>query len=68
MASCCAADATTGKVEIRDTDAPPVDAWVTVTGTWHPEGKLGTDEAWPPVLDAASVRRIAQPTNPYETR
>lgn len=70
LVACCAADATTGKVEIRDADAdaPPVDAWVTVTGTWHPKGKLGTDEAWPPVLDATGVRRIAQPANPYEAR
>lgn len=68
LVACCAADATTGKVEIRGANAPPVDAWVTVTGTWHPKGKLGTDGAWPPVLDAASVRRIAQPANPYEKR
>ncbi|MGN9755768.1 TIGR03943 family putative permease subunit [Streptomyces sp. SD31] len=66
--ACCAADATTGKVEIRVADAPPVDAWVTVTGIWHPKGALGTEAAWPPVLDAASVRRIAQPANPYEKR
>ncbi|WP_217210908.1 TIGR03943 family protein [Streptomyces sp. AC550_RSS872] len=68
LVACCAADATTSKVEIRnaDADAPPADAWVTVTGTWHPEGELGTDEAWPPVLDATGVRRIAQPANPYE--
>ncbi|WP_328430491.1 TIGR03943 family putative permease subunit [Streptomyces sp. NBC_00443] len=68
LVSCCAADATTNKVEIRGADAPPADAWVTVTGTWHPKGSLGTDGAWPPVLDAASVRRVAQPANPYERR
>jgi len=68
LVSCCAADATTSKAEIRGADAPPADAWVTVTGTWHPKGGLGTDGAWPPVLDAASVRRVAQPANPYESR
>ncbi|KMS68921.1 membrane protein [Streptomyces viridochromogenes] len=68
LVACCAADATTSKVEIRDADAPPADAWVTVTGTWRPKGELGTDEAWPPVLDAVAVRRIAQPANPYEKR
>lgn len=68
VVGCCAADATTSKVEIRDADAPPADAWVTVTGTWRPKGRLGTDEAWPPVLDAAAVRRTAQPANPYEKR
>ncbi|MFJ8634879.1 TIGR03943 family putative permease subunit [Streptomyces sp. NPDC093568] len=66
LIACCAADAATGKVEVRGADAPPVDTWVTVTGGWHPEGKPGTDGSWPPVLDAGSVRRIAQPANPYE--
>ncbi|KUN99690.1 TIGR03943 family putative permease subunit [Streptomyces caeruleatus] len=70
LVACCAADATTSEVEIRnaDADAPPADTWVTVTGTWHPKGRLGTDEAWPPVLDTTGVRRIAQPANPYENR
>ncbi|KFG74691.1 TIGR03943 family putative permease subunit [Streptomyces mutabilis] len=66
--SCCAADATTGKAEIRGSGAPPADTWVTVTGTWHPEGALGSDAAWPPVLDATDVRRAEQPANPYEKR
>lgn len=68
--TCCAADATTSKVEVRGAvdGAPPVDAWVTVTGTWHPKGRLGTDSAWPPVLDASAVRRVAQPADPYEKR
>ncbi|QOV40946.1 TIGR03943 family protein [Streptomyces ferrugineus] len=68
LIACCAADATTSKVEIRGEAAPPVEAWVTVTGTWRPEGGLGTDAAWPPVLDAGAVRRVAQPANPYEKR
>ncbi|MFC8436247.1 TIGR03943 family putative permease subunit [Streptomyces sp. NPDC057253] len=68
--TCCAADATTSKVEVRGAadGAPPVDAWVTVTGTWHPKGRLGTDSGWPPVLDASEVRRVAQPADPYEKR
>ncbi|MFF7447492.1 MULTISPECIES: TIGR03943 family putative permease subunit [unclassified Streptomyces] len=68
LVSCCAADATTSKAEIRGADAPPADTWVTVTGTWHPKGALGTDAAWPPVLDAASVEQVAQPSDPYEKR
>ncbi|MBZ9639351.1 TIGR03943 family protein [Streptomyces sp. PSKA30] len=68
LVSCCAADATTSKVEVRGAQAPPTDTWVTVTGTWRPEGELGSDEAWPPVLDAGSVRTVAQPANPYEKR
>ncbi|MGW7204214.1 TIGR03943 family putative permease subunit [Streptomyces sp. NPDC054837] len=68
LVSCCAADASTSKAEIRGADALPADTWVTVTGTWHPKGKLGTDEAWPPVLDATSVERVEQPADPYEKR
>ncbi|WP_460067809.1 TIGR03943 family putative permease subunit [Streptomyces sp. YKOK-I1] len=68
LVTCCAADATTGKVEIRgaDDDAPPTDTWVTVIGTWHPKGTLGSDAAWPPVLDAAGTTRVKQPADPYE--
>ncbi|WP_307680137.1 TIGR03943 family protein [Streptomyces sp. V4I2] len=66
--TCCAADATAGKVEARGDDAPPVDTWVTVTGTWHPKGRLGSDEAWPAVLDVTSVERVKQPADPYEQR
>ncbi|MFI6034107.1 TIGR03943 family putative permease subunit [Streptomyces sp. NPDC051315] len=64
--ACCAADATVGKIEVRDADALPTDTWITVTGTWHPKGALGSDDAWPPVLDAATVTRVKQPADPYE--
>ncbi|WP_062644950.1 TIGR03943 family putative permease subunit [Streptomyces maremycinicus] len=68
LVTCCAADATTGKVEIRDADDDvlPADTWVTVTGTWRPKGSLGSDAAWPPALDAATVTRVKQPADPYE--
>jgi uncharacterized repeat protein (TIGR03943 family) len=67
--TCCAADATAGRVEVRGGgDAPPVDTWVTVTGTWHPKGRLGSDAAWPAVLDLTSVERVKQPADPYEQR
>jgi uncharacterized repeat protein (TIGR03943 family) len=68
LVSCCAADAGPYKVEIRDADAPTTDTWVTVTGTWHPTGEPGSEKAMPPVLDAGSVRRVAEPENPYEKR
>ncbi|MFH8657539.1 TIGR03943 family putative permease subunit [Streptomyces afghaniensis] len=68
LVSCCAADAGAAEAEVRGAGAPPVDTWVTVTGTWHPEGEPGSDAAWPPVLDATSVRRTPQPDNPYEKR
>ncbi|CAM5301141.1 hypothetical protein SALBM311S_09471 [Streptomyces alboniger] len=68
LISCCAADARPNMAEIRDLDAPATDSWVTVTGTWIPKGRLGTDEAWPPVLDGSSVKQVKQPDNPYERR
>ncbi len=68
LVTCCAADATTVKAEIRGAEAPATDTWVTVTGTWHPRGELGTDAAWPPALDATTVRAIAEPSDPYEER
>ncbi|WP_216591468.1 TIGR03943 family putative permease subunit [Streptomyces brasiliscabiei] len=68
LVSCCAADASPYKVEIRDADAPVTGTWVTVTGTWHPEGAPGSEQARPPVLDAGSVKRVAEPENPYEKR
>ncbi|MEU8649504.1 TIGR03943 family putative permease subunit [Streptomyces sp. NPDC048737] len=64
--ACCAADATTGKVEVRGADALPADTWVAVTGVWRPEGALGSEEAWPPVLDAVTVTWVRQPADPYE--
>lgn len=71
VVTCCAADATTSKVEIRGTesdDAPQTDTWVTVTGTWIPKGRLGTDGAWPPLLDATTVTQVKEPADPYEKR
>ena len=71
LVTCCAADATISKVEIRGDEAdgaPQTDSWVTVTGTWIPKGKLGTDGAWPPVLDAAQVKQVKEPADPYDKR
>ncbi|WP_450165072.1 TIGR03943 family putative permease subunit [Streptomyces albicerus] len=67
LVACCAADVQALKVEIRGADAPAADTWVTVTGTWRPTGKPGS-EAARPVLDAASVQRISAPSDPYEKR
>ncbi|WP_432076162.1 TIGR03943 family putative permease subunit [Streptomyces wuyuanensis] len=66
--ACCAADATTEKAEVRGADAPRTGTWVRVTGTWRPEGRLGSPAAWPPVLEATAVERIAEPSDPYEKR
>jgi len=71
LVTCCAADATISKVEIRgdaSDGAPQTDSWVTVTGTWIPKGKLGTDAAWPPVLKATVVKQVKEPADPYDKR
>lgn len=68
LITCCAADASTYKIRIKGADAPVNDTWVAVTGTCHPKGKLGSEEAWPPVLDATAVRTVKEPANPYERR
>ncbi|MFI0765645.1 TIGR03943 family putative permease subunit [Streptomyces sp. NPDC021218] len=62
--SCCAADATVRKIRVHGAAAPPADAWVTVTGSWHPTGKVGTDDA-SPALDAETVKRVPAPKDPY---
>ncbi|MFF0224280.1 TIGR03943 family putative permease subunit [Streptomyces sp. NPDC004629] len=68
LVSCCAADATTSKVRVRGAGAPATDTWVTVTGTWHPKGRLGSPAAWPPELDAMTVKQVDEPSDPYEKR
>ncbi|NUP44540.1 MAG: hypothetical protein HOY76_47815 [Streptomyces sp.] len=58
-----AADTQVRKVRVHGAAAPPADAWVSVTGTWHPTGELGTDGA-SPALDAATVARLPAPKDP----
>ncbi|MFI1165451.1 TIGR03943 family putative permease subunit [Streptomyces sp. NPDC020801] len=62
--SCCAADAQSVKVRIYGTEALPANTWVSVTGTWHPGGTLGTGSA-PAALDAREVGQIPRPVNGY---
>ncbi|MEG8279701.1 TIGR03943 family putative permease subunit [Streptomyces sp. AHA2] len=62
--NCCAADAQTVKVRIHGAAELPADTWVSVTGTWHPGGTLGTRSA-PVALDAHSVRKVPRPVNAY---
>ncbi|MFD5078826.1 TIGR03943 family putative permease subunit [Streptomyces sp. NPDC058371] len=66
--TCCAADASTYKIRILDADAPAADTWITLTGTWHPKGTLGSTTAWPPVLEARTLKQTPEPENPYERR
>ncbi|MEU9344586.1 TIGR03943 family protein [Streptomyces sp. NPDC048278] len=63
--SCCAADAQSVKVRIYSTSIPTANTWVSVTGNWHPGGKLGTKSA-PVALDAQTVKKIQRPSNGYQ--
>ncbi|GAA3815486.1 TIGR03943 family putative permease subunit [Streptomyces phyllanthi] len=62
---CCAADAQFVKVRIHGGPAVRTNTWVSVTGTWHPGGTLGTRSA-PAALDADTVKKVARPVNAYE--
>ncbi|MFI2347819.1 TIGR03943 family putative permease subunit [Streptomyces sp. NPDC019443] len=67
LVACCAADSQSLTVTMHGVKAPPADAWVKVTGTWHPAGTLGTASAGL-ALDVTSLQRIRQPPNPYLDR
>ncbi|MYW21828.1 TIGR03943 family protein [Streptomyces sp. SID2955] len=63
--NCCAADAQSVKVRIHGGPALAANTWVTVTGTWHPGGTLGTRSAVV-ALDARTVTKTARPANGYQ--
>ncbi|QJS11742.1 TIGR03943 family protein [Streptomyces argyrophyllae] len=63
--NCCAADAQSVKVRVHGGPRLPADTWVTVTGTWHPGGRLGTKSA-PVALDARTVTEVPRPSNGYQ--
>lgn len=63
--SCCAADAQSMKVKVYGVTPPKADTWVSVTGTWHPTGALGTSSA-EVALDAHTLRKIDRPSNGYQ--
>ncbi|WP_031159588.1 TIGR03943 family putative permease subunit [Streptomyces durhamensis] len=63
--SCCAADAQSVKVRVYGGTVPSADSWVTVTGTWHPGGTLGTASA-PVALDVQTVKKVPRPVNGYQ--
>ncbi|MQY36468.1 hypothetical protein SRB17_44690 [Streptomyces sp. RB17] len=62
--TCCAADSQTVKIRVYGTEAPPANTWLAVTGTWHPQGTLGTRTARA-ALDVKDTRPIAQPVNAF---
>ncbi|MFB7037564.1 MULTISPECIES: TIGR03943 family putative permease subunit [unclassified Streptomyces] len=64
LINCCSADAQAVKVRIHGSEAPPADTWVTVVGTWHAGGTLGTSSA-AVALDARTVSGVDRPTNWY---
>ncbi|MET8225631.1 TIGR03943 family protein [Streptomyces sp. NPDC005301] len=63
--SCCAADAQSVQVRVHGAAPLPANTWVTVTGTWHPAGTLGTESA-AIALDARTVKKVAKPMNAYK--
>ncbi|QNP72173.1 TIGR03943 family protein [Streptomyces roseirectus] len=65
LLSCCAADAQSLKVKVYGVTPPKADTWVSVTGTWHPSGALGTASA-EVALDARTLKRIDRPSNGYQ--
>ncbi|MGW0884778.1 TIGR03943 family putative permease subunit [Streptomyces sp. NPDC002671] len=62
--TCCAADSQSVKVRMYGTDAPPADTWLSVTGTWHAKGGLGTKTA-EAALDVRAARPMSPPVNAY---
>nr|WSY56967.1 TIGR03943 family protein [Streptomyces sp. NBC_00886] len=65
MISCCAADAQSIKVRVYGIPALAADTWVTITGTWHAGGTLGTSSARA-ALDGVTVEKVAKPVNGYQ--
>ncbi|UXX96512.1 TIGR03943 family protein [Streptomyces sp. AD2-2] len=65
MISCCAADAQSIKVRVYGIPALSANTWVTITGTWHASGTLGTRSA-PAALDGVTVQKVAKPVNAYQ--
>lgn len=63
--NCCAADARVSRVLVTDAALPPLDAWVTVVGSYSPPLDADSDEPVP-VVAAESVEQVPQPRNPYE--
>ncbi|ONI54801.1 MULTISPECIES: TIGR03943 family putative permease subunit [unclassified Streptomyces] len=64
LINCCSADAQAVKVRIHGGEIPPADTWVTVVGTWHSDGTLGTSSA-AVALDARTVRKVDRPADWY---
>ncbi|WP_031480586.1 TIGR03943 family putative permease subunit [Streptomyces bicolor] len=64
LISCCAADVQSVKVRVYGVAAPKADTWVSVTGTWHPGGTLGTSSARV-ALDVRTVSEVERPSNSY---
>ncbi|RFU84134.1 TIGR03943 family protein [Streptomyces triticagri] len=67
LVSCCAADSQSLTVRMHGIHSPAADTWVTVTGTWHPSGTLGTTSA-AVALNVDSLQRIPEPKRPYVDR
>lgn len=62
--ACCAADAGAFRVRVEGAEAPPVEQWVDVVGTWV-EG-TGTEAGETPTIAADRVVHVDAPKQPYE--
>ena len=63
---CCAGDGRAFKIKVVDgQDAPPLDAWVEVTGEYVPTDVPPGDDVIP-ALRALQVRTVPPPRNPYD--
>ncbi|MFI7500158.1 TIGR03943 family putative permease subunit [Streptomyces sp. NPDC049687] len=62
--SCCAADSMTLKVRVYGGASLKADTWVTVDGTWHAGGVLGSSSA-AVAVDARRVEKVRKPSNAY---
>ena len=62
--ACCAADGRANLAHVTGYagTVPPVDSWVQITGSFH----AGAGPQQAPLLVAATVTPIAQPSDPYE--
>lgn len=69
MIGCCAADATSSKVEPKQIPAEFADlkanTWVTITGTYTPSGEAPTSRTVP-WITLTSIKETKKPKNPYE--
>jgi uncharacterized repeat protein (TIGR03943 family) len=64
---CCAGDAVASLVELRGAEPRPADdTWVEVVGTFDRQASAASDDPTRPVIRVERMRRIREPSEPYE--